>query len=353
MSASHRFFKKLALRIIPLGRGTAPIGLGRPKGMLDVFFTVDVEVWCDGWRDLDARFPDAFRRYVYGPTPQGEFGLRYQCEVMRDHGLTGVFFVEPLFSGRFGPDPLVEIVGLIAERGQEIQLHLHTEWVDEWPNPPIPGVTGKRQFMRDWDAREQQVLLAEGLRRLKAAGGVQARCFRAGGFGFDARTLEALAAHGVPFDSSYNATAFGPTSGVGGDSLLHDLYVERGVAEWPMTVYETGFGRFRHAQLGACSAQEIEHLLWEALRQRRRSFVLLTHNFELLTPSKTRSDPVVVRRFRRLCRFLDRHRGSFRVRGFSDLPVPTAAPPQPRVLHSNLWGTGVRLAEQAWRRRYA
>jgi hypothetical protein len=40
--------------------------------MLDVFFTVDVEIWCDGWRNLDARFPDAFRRYVYELTPRGK-----------------------------------------------------------------------------------------------------------------------------------------------------------------------------------------------------------------------------------------------------------------------------------------
>ncbi|MBL8325987.1 MAG: hypothetical protein JNJ89_13630 [Rubrivivax sp.] len=321
--------------------------------MLDVFFTVDVEVWCDGWSDLDARFPEAFRRYVYGPTPRGEFGLRYQCEVLRDHGLTGVFFIEPLFSGRFGAQPLAEIVGIVAERAQEVQLHLHTEWVDEWPEPPVPGVRGKRQFLHDWDAGEQQQLLAEGLRRLAAAGGGQARCFRAGSFGFDTRTLDALASLGVPFDASYNATAFGPGSGVGGGVALHDLHLERGVAEWPMTVYDTGAGRLRHAQIGACSSQEIEHLLWAALRQGRRSVVLLFHNFELLTPSKTREDPVVVRRFRRLCRFFERHRDTFRVRGFADLPVPAAAPPQPPPLRSSLLRTGVRVAEQTWRRAYA
>jgi hypothetical protein len=321
--------------------------------MLDVFFTVDVEIWCDGWRNLDARFPDAFRRYVYGPTPRGEFGLRYQCQVLRDHGLTGVFFVEPLFSGRFGPEPLAEIVGLIAERGQEVQLHLHTEWADEWSNPPVPGVTGKRQFLRDWNYLEQRALVAEGLSRLQAAGAGRARCFRAGSFGFDARTLDALASLEVPFDSSYNATAFGPTSGVGGGSILHDLHLERCVAEWPLTVYETRAGRLRHVQLGACSTQEIEHLLWEALRQGRRSFVLLSHNFELLSPSKTRPDPVVVRRFQRLCGFLERHRDSFRVRGFTDLPRPAVAPAQPQALRSNLWRSGVRMAEQAWRLRYA
>ena len=36
---------------------------------------------------------------------------------------------------RFGSQPLEEIVGLIREGVQEIQLHMHTEWVDESVEP--------------------------------------------------------------------------------------------------------------------------------------------------------------------------------------------------------------------------
>ena len=61
--------------------------------MLDVLITVDVEIWCDGWQDIDARFPDAFRRYIHGPTAGGDYGLPYQLKVLSDHGLKGVFFV--------------------------------------------------------------------------------------------------------------------------------------------------------------------------------------------------------------------------------------------------------------------
>jgi len=28
--------------------------------MLNVYFTIDVEVWCDSWLDIDRKFPDAF-----------------------------------------------------------------------------------------------------------------------------------------------------------------------------------------------------------------------------------------------------------------------------------------------------
>ena len=121
--------------------------------MLDVFYTVDVEIWCDGWVDIDAKFPDAFQRYIYGRTATGAFGLPYQLELLSDHGLTGVFFVEPLFATRFGEQPLAEIVGLIQERGHEVQLHLHTEWVDEAHAHLLdePHPRRKRQFMYQFD----------------------------------------------------------------------------------------------------------------------------------------------------------------------------------------------------------
>src|SRR5512144_3111402 len=111
--------------------------------MLDVFFTVDVEVWCDGWDDIDRKFPGAFREYVYGPTASGDCGLPLTLRVLGDHGLAGVFFIEPLFASRFGLQPLAEIVGLVRDARQEVQLHLHTEWVDEAREPLLDHVHGK------------------------------------------------------------------------------------------------------------------------------------------------------------------------------------------------------------------
>lgn len=320
--------------------------------MLNVFVTVDVEVWCDGWTDIDAKFPEAFQSYVYGRTADGEFGLRYQADVLQSHGLIGVFFVEPLFSGRFGMEPLTEIASLLRDRGQEIQLHLHTEWIDEWPEPPFPGPRRKRQYLRDFSREEQRLLIAEGTRRLRVAGAPSVNCFRAGSFGFNADTLDALADCSIPFDCSYNAVAFGPDSGVAPGVLLNDVHRERGVTEFPMTIYDTGMGALRHVQLTACSWSELERLLWAALESGRESFVLLSHNFELLSPSKSCSDPVVVSRFRRLCSFLDRHRDSFSVRGFRGLGHVQAAPHRP-PLRSSIWNSARRVAEQAYRRRYA
>jgi len=318
--------------------------------MLDVFFSVDVEVWCDGWDNLDENFPEAFRRYVYGPTAHGDYALPYTLRVLEDHGLTGVFFVEPLFSTRFGRQPLQEIVGLLREGKQEIQLHLHPEWVDESIEPLLENINGKRQHLRYYTRTEQEILVAAGKRLIVAAGGGECAAFRAGSFGFNRDTLAALAANGIRFDSSYNATIFGLDSGVGPGQVLVDAFECDGIYEYPMTVYDDGTA-LRHAQLTACSHREMEGLLWQALESGRRSFMILSHNFELLNTTRDRPDDVVVSRFRQLCAFLDRNRDSFNVRGFEGL-IPDMATLQPAPLKSPVWKTAMRMMEQAGRRRF-
>lgn len=319
--------------------------------MLDVFYTVDVEVWCGGWQDLDRKFPDAFRRYIHGPTARGAYGLPHQLRRLRDHGLTGVFFIEPLFALRFGQAALDEIVGLVREGGGEVQLHLHTEWVDEAREPVFPGPQRKRQHLRYFTRDEQTALIAQGLALMRRAGVHDINTFRAGSFAFNRDTLSAVAANGLAFDSSYNASMFGPDSGVSPDRALTEPTPVEGVVEFPMTVYRDGTSTLRHAQLTACSWPELEGLLWQAAEQERKAFVLLSHGFELLNQAKNRPDDVVVRRFERLCAFLDRHRDSFRVRGFQGL-APAMAAVQPLPLVSPWHRTGGRMLSQVYRRRF-
>ena len=317
--------------------------------MMDVFLTVDVEVWCDGWDDIDAKFSNAFQRYIYGPTSRGDYGLPHQLHQLQDHGLTGVFFVESLFSTRFGLDPLSEIIGLIREGDHEVQLHLHTEWVDESKEPLLKNIVGKKQFLRYFSLQEQTILIQAGAKLIELAGGEHINAFRAGGFGFNRDTLRALARNHIPFDSSYNASIFGLDSGVNPETPLVEPVECEGVYEYPMTVFHNGTRSLRHAQVTACSYREMEGLLWQALESRRKSFVILSHNFELLNGSMNRPDDIVVTRFRNLCSFLDRHRDCFRVRGFHGL-TPDTVFSQPAPLTSPIWKTGLRMIEQGIRR---
>jgi hypothetical protein len=314
---------------------------------LDVFITVDTEVWCGSWSDLDARFPDAFQRYVYGRTARGDYALPVQFRILNEHGLTAAFFVEPLFSLRFGSGPLEEIVGLVQEAKQEVQLHLHTEWVDEFAEPIFPEIREKRQFLHMFDLAQQTKLIQVGLDALRRAGANDVNAFRAGSFGMGAESFAAVRGAGIDFDSSFDPSASFPINRTA--RYMQPVAVD-GITEYPLTVFRDGTGRTRHAQLGACSLAELQQCLWTSKEQGLSAVVILSHNFELMNPSKDRADTFVVRRFEGLCKFLAQHRDVFATRGFAGLRPNLKSPGNGAIPHTGLAATSVRLAEQAVRR---
>ena len=316
---------------------------------MNVFITIDVEIWCDSWQTLDADFPRSFERYVFGRSRHGDFGLPKTLEILARHSLKGIFFVEPLFATRFGIEPLATVVDLIQHAGHEIQLHLHPEWTDEARVPLLANVTSKRQHLSYYSLEEQQALIAHGLRLFREVGVATPNAFRAGSFGCNMDTFRAVEANDLVFDSSVNQTV-----SVSAPDLAPAL---RGAApfrlgrltEYPMSVFRDGFGVLRHAQVGACSYEELRDALLDAQRRGWNDFVLLSHNFELLRVASADPDLLVVKRFERLASFLAEHRDVLCVKGFHDLVAPPIAMPiaLPRVHPTS---TAMRHGEQLLRR---
>lgn len=49
---------------------------------MKAYLTFDVEVWCNGWHDLGARFPAAFDRCCYGRSAAGGYALPKALEII-------------------------------------------------------------------------------------------------------------------------------------------------------------------------------------------------------------------------------------------------------------------------------
>lgn len=315
---------------------------------MKVHLTFDTEIWCGSWNSLDARFPAAFARYIYGRSPAGDFGLPEILRVLARHRLRGVFFVEPLFSGRFGLAPLKEIVDLVATGNHEVQLHLHPEWVDEMHEAPVCIPASKRQHLIEFDQSDQAALIAWGVQRLKEAGAGPVSAFRGGNYACNDETLAALAGLGIRIDSSVNAS-YAHSGGSLRDSHRPEYpFCAQGVTELPITVFQDGSGHPRHAQIGACSFRELKQALEAAHRQGRDHFVIVAHSFELIKPGTCLPDRVVARRFRALCAYLARHPDRYEVAGFGHTAEPGPTPDSPLCVSSI--ATGLRYAEQGLRR---
>lgn len=316
---------------------------------MKVHLTFDVEVWCGGWDDLDRRFPLAYERYIYGRSRRGDYALPVTLEILARHGLRGVFFIEPMFSARFGSEYLDRIVNMVESAGHEVQLHLHPEWTDEITPPPLPGVRHKRQHLYLYGLQEQVQLLQFGLGLLRRHARGEIRAFRAGSYAANADTYRALAATGLQIDSSLNSASEDSGRGMALRDDLRDCLQIEGVCVFPITVFRDGRGLDRPAQVGACGLAEMRHALAGAAAAGRRHFVVVSHNFELLKPGRSEPDAIVVRRFEGLCRHLAANRDRYETCGFS-LDVPEANPVH--RLNVPVLATWVRLAEQVVRRIY-
>ena len=280
---------------------------------MNVYLTFDVEIWCNGWKDLDLQFPSSFQRYVYGQSRYGDYALPKTLEILDQHNLKGVFFVEPLFAARFGIDYLRRITDLISKGGHDIQLHLHPEWTDEIRPLIFPGAVKKRQHMFHYLLEEQVELIKLGINLLRQAGVSSVNAFRAGSFAVNADSYKALAQCGIRIDSSLNYCHF--ESGVdlrGTVSFLEPSRIE-GIEVLPITVFQDGFKKLRPAQIGACSFMELQSALESAVQSGVEHFVIVSHNFEMLRQRGSEPDRIVAARFEKLCRYLDGNRSHYDV----------------------------------------
>jgi len=241
------------------------------------------------------------------------------------------------------------MTGLIAVAGQDIQLHLHPEWTDELPAPPIADAARKRQHLTYYTLDEQTALIGFGRRLLESATGRPVTAFRAGSFAANHDTYLALARNGIGVDSSLNAMADFSGCALNVTDSTEDRRAIGGVQVYPVTVFRDGFGRLRPAQLGASSLVEMQAALLRLVAQGAGHAVLVSHNFEMLRAPGSDPDWTVVRRFEGLCRWLAEHRDLFQVGPLPAQPAASPAASHPRV-QVPAGATLRRLLEQARRR---
>lgn len=315
---------------------------------MNVHLSFDTEVWCNGWDRLDAQFPASFERYVHGHSASGDYALPKTVEILNRHNLKGVFFVEPLFSARFGAEHLARIVGLLRDAGQDVQLHLHPEWTDEI-SPPIIGNRGtKRPNLSAYTLDEQIALIGRGRELLEAAGSGELSAFRAGSYAANRDTFEALRRNGIFIDSSINRCHAVSAADLPEERLSDGPFNAAGVLSFPVAVFRDGLGRDRPAQVGACGLSEFRDALKTARTAGLRDFVIVSHNFEMLKQDSSEPDRIVVRRFEGLCALLDEQRKQLPVTSYAQ--APGSGLPGRAEIRAQLTSTLVRHVEQLARR---
>lgn len=314
--------------------------------MTAVFYTVDTEL-SPGLHQRGLSPVENLNAAVLGITKRGEWGIRYQIERLNAHGLKGVFFVEALCTYLGSADILKRIVEPVLEGGHEVQLHLHTEWLNWIDKDPVGGRRGEN--ISDFNCDDQYRLLELGLEALSGAGAPTPTAFRAGNYGANNDTLRALGRLGVRYDTSYNQPFLLNGCRIESRAPLYQPAALEGVIELPITFFEDYPNHSRPLQLAAVSSTEMEWVIDSCTLNDRPTTVIVSHSFELLNRKRERANKLLVRRFNRLCAMLQDRQASAPTTNFAsfDNARVLSAPSQSMPLRSTAARTAMRMLEQS------
>ncbi len=315
--------------------------------MTSLFLTIDTEYSPGHFRRAGkgAR-AENFAQSIAGETRDGAAGIFYQMDVFERHGLKSVFFVDPMPALVWGVQAVADIVGPIVARGHDVQLHLHSEWLEfAGAANPLNGHVGRD--IKDFTLNQQCKLLDYARSVLVAAGAPAPVAFRAGNYGANDDTLRALAAVGMRYDTSHcpGIAASDCAISLGKDD--RDPIKHCGVIEAPIGCIEGPRGGLRHFQLTALSDVEVVAALRHAVRQGQSSLTLVSHSFELISRDRLRINRIVKRRFERVCAALEAMPGASTATYAGQPPMVGTNRYPSRPLPHNVLRTVRRYAEQA------
>jgi peptidoglycan/xylan/chitin deacetylase (PgdA/CDA1 family) len=310
-------------------RSQTSIAPGGNAVPLNVLITIDTEVYPldKDWRT--DRLAKDIRRDIYGDTQRGSYGVLYQLDVFRRHGIKAVFFVEGLHAScsSVGISPLTELVHLIYSYGQEVQLHLHPEWVPYMSGVPVPD---RGYLLTSYGEDEQYRLIDIAAQNLVKAGAKPPDTFRAGDYAANQNTLRALTRAGFRYDTSYNFPYLGGKCAIESEEpLWQPARLEPGIWEVPVSCFEDRKGHFRHCQLCACSSGEIKNSIRQASENSWQTYVMVSHSFEMLHNRRS-TRPTwprwqVIKRFEEECEWLANNPSVAVTSHFSDLNLVVSA----------------------------
>ena len=310
---------------------------------MQVLLTTDTEL-SSALHEQGVSAADNYARSIEGRCRRGRsWGVPYQLEQLRHWGLKTVFFVDPMPALVYGPQIIADIVGPLRAQGHEVQLHIHTEWLDHVTDSPVGDRSGHN--MADFSLDDQKRLLSVGRDLLTDAGVPPPTAFRAGNYGANDDTLRALAALGFTWDSSFNPAQLGGDCQIDLPPDTRHVHTHRGAQICPISVIEDRSGCLRHAQLCALSAREMRAALHHAVATDAQFFNIVNHSFELFVRKARRGNWLLARRFRALCRTIAQEpgmtSGGFRELERRDLRRGA------RALPASLTRRTMRMAEQA------
>lgn len=246
---------------------------------VDVFITVDTEHSIGGAFRNPALKPVGNKKRIYGKIGDRYFGIPLIMDIADRYGISVTFFVEVLNHYYFGKDETRQVCRYILERGHDVQLHLHPNYLNFTRQYPEELVF--KDNMSAYGAARQTELIQEGKELLQEYGVKEPVAFRAGNYGADQNTIGALSKNGFVFDSSYNL-AFPHKNSPLFAQPLNDLARIEDIFELPVTCFQEDIGFFKKRvpmDINGAGFRQMRDTLRFASKNNFRCVTFILHSF--------------------------------------------------------------------------
>jgi len=294
---------------------------------INVFITVDTEHSIGGAFGDPKLKPVGNEKHILGKIGTKYYGIPLIMDIAEASNLTLTFFVEVLSTCYFGEEETKKVCEYIVNRGHDVQLHLHPNYLNFTLDNPLEKKYS--DFIGTYPIEKQVELINEGIEILIQNGVPKPIAFRAGCFAANEETLRALKAVGVLIDSSYNKTYLGDTCLLDNKGI-NDLTYLNEIWEFPITNFVESIKlrpkRFKPLDINGVSFQEMKYILNQAKEGGPHNITIIMHSFSFLKPYDFQYNKVkprwhVIGRFENLCNFLKENQREFDVKTFGSLNI--------------------------------
>ena len=288
-----------------------------------------------------------FNSSILGRCDGVDFGIVHQMKRLDEYGHKAVFFIDPMPALVYGEQIIADIVGPVIEQGHEVQLHMHTEWLEWAKDSPVGDRQGRNLSDFDYDDQVKLLKLAKGI--LINAGASRPTAFRAGNFGANDDSVRAARSAGLTWDSSFTPCSAAADCKVELPDDQIAPVLKHGIVELPVSGILDRPGEIRPAQICALSMDEMAAAMDHASAERHPLFVIVTHSFELLSRDRLRVNRSVAKRFDQIAAFIAA-RSDLQTVGFNALSADEILNDERSLtrLPPKIWRRSTRIAEQLW-----
>lgn len=227
------------------------------------------------------------KRLIWGENDGGTAGIREISTIGNECGAKHVFFVDVCGAHAY-ENEMRDVIRWLDKVGQDVQLHTHAEYLPEGFWAPHKFKCRPR-FMNQFGRKKAEFVIRHFSKFITDITGKPIRAFRAGSFRWNASTVCALAAAGIPLSFNDSMNAFVNGQSTYGEPTLRPYRWSNGVIEVPVTerrfdpvVGEKWWGRLQFP-VSHRFRNPPWRILWPQTMGRDSSFlVLLLHSWSLL-----------------------------------------------------------------------